>query len=107
MTWWEYALWGALGGLVVEATQFYWVIRRCKVWPWEVKGEPALPVYAASVVIRVGLGIAVASVMGKAGAISDVLGIFGAGVSAPLIIEQILKQRQVPRSDDRDPSGAR
>ena len=105
MMWWEYAACGALGGLAVEATQFYRAILRFKVWPWEVKGESALPVLAASVVIRVGLGIIAAFVMGTAGTVSGVLGIFGVGVAAPLIIEQIM--RQVPRSDDRDSTGAR
>lgn len=107
MTWWEYALWGALGGLAVEATQFYRAIRRFKVWPWKVKGESAPPVLAASVVIRVGLGIIAALVMGKAGTISGVLGIFGVGVAAPLIIEQIMRQAPLPRSDDRDSAGIR
>lgn len=105
MTWWEYALWGALGGLVVEANQFLRAILRLKVWPWKVKGEPAPPVLAASVAIRVGLGFVVALVMGNAGEISGVFGAFMVGVAAPLILEQMMRQGRL--SDDRDPSGAR
>lgn len=100
MTWWQYALWGALGGLVVEATQFYRAIRRFKAWPWEVKGESAPPVLLASVAIRVGLGLIAALVMGQSGAISGVLGVFGAGVAAPLIFEQMM--RQTPHRDSAD-----
>lgn len=107
MTWWEYALWGGLGGLAVEATQFYRAIRRFKVWPWEVKGEAEPSVLAASVVFRVGLGIIAALVIGKAGTVSGVLGIFGVGVAAPLIIEQLMRQVPLPRSDDRDSTDAR
>lgn len=105
MTWWGYALWGAFGGLAVEAIEFSGAISRVKGWPWRTKGEtPPLPL-AVSVMIRVGLGFGLASAAGQAGAISGPWGAIAVGVAAPLLLAQMAKQ--VPRSDDRDPPGAR
>ena len=57
---WVYALWGAFGGLSVEAVQFYGAIRGTGKWPWKTEGEPRpLPLFV-SVVIRVGVGFGLA-----------------------------------------------
>ena len=105
MTWWGYALWGAFGGLAVEAIGFSGAISRVKGWPWRVKGEtPPLPL-AVSVVIRVGLGFGLAWAAGQAGVISGPWGAIAVGVAAPLLIEQMTKR--VRLSDDRDPPDAR
>lgn len=96
MTVWEYVVWGAFGGLAVEAVEFYGAIRRVKDWPWKIKGEPQPFPLAASVVIRVGLGLGLALAAGQTHQISGPIGAIAVGVAAPLLIEQMTKQ--IPRT---------
>lgn len=102
MTWWEYVLWGAFGGLAVEAIQFSGAIHRCKDWPWRVKGEPGPFPLAVSVVIRVGLGLVLALAAGQTGQISGPIGAIAVGVAAPHLIEQMAKR--VPLTDEQIPT---
>jgi hypothetical protein len=101
MTWWEYVLWGAFGGLAVEAIEFYGAIRRLKDLPWKTKGESPPLALAVSVVIRVGVGLGLTLAAGLAGLVSGPIGAIAIGVAAPLLIEQMAKQ--VPLSNDRNP----
>lgn len=106
---WQYALWGAFGGLAVEAVQFYGALRRAGGWPWKVPGELPLAPLALSVVIRVGLGLGLAAAAGSSGQVAGALGAIAVGVAAPLLIEQMAKQlplpeRSVPATDADAPS---
>lgn len=92
MTGWEYVVWGAFGGLAVEAIEFYGAIRRVKGWPWKVAGEPPPLPLAVSVAIRVGLGLGLALAAGQTRQISGPIGAIAVGVAAPLLIEQMAKQ---------------
>jgi hypothetical protein len=98
MTAWEYMLWGAFGGLAVEAIEFSGAIRRIKNWPWRAEGEPPPLALAISVMIRVGLGVGLALATGQAGQIAGPMGAVAVGVAAPLLIEQMA--RQVPLTID-------
>ncbi len=93
MTWWQFLLWGAFGGMAVEAVEFYGAIRRTGDWPWQQPGEPRLGPLLVSVVIRVGLGAGLAAAASHS-QVSGPLGAIAIGVSAPLLIEQM--GRQVP-----------
>lgn len=104
MTWWGYALWGAFGGLAVEAIQFYGAIHRLNDWPWRTKGEPPPLVLAVSVVIRVGVGLGLACAAGLTGQISGPIGAIAVGVAAPFLVEQMTKVRL---SDNQDSLGSR
>ena len=92
MIWWQYACWGAFGGLSVEAIQFYGAIRRNGKWPWKIKGEPGPLPLLVSVVIRVGVGLGLALAAGQTGQVSGPLGAIAVGVAAPLLIEQMSKR---------------
>lgn len=94
MTWWEYVLWGAFGGLAVEAIQFHGAIQRVKDWPWRTEGESSAPLLLVSVVIRVGLGLGLALAAGQTGQVGGPIGAVAVGVAAPLLFEQMA--RQVP-----------
>jgi hypothetical protein len=106
---WQYALWGAFGGVAVEAIQFYGAIRRTGDWPWRTKGEPRPGPLAASVVIRVGVGFGLALAAVLTGQVSGPLGAIAVGVAAPLLIQQMAKQVPVDArpSVEQGGSGAR
>lgn len=89
--WWEYVLWGAFGGLAVEAIQFYGAIRRAKDWPWRRKDEVRPFPLAVSVIMRVGVGLGLALATGQTGQVSGPIGAIAVGVAAPLLIEQMAK----------------
>ncbi len=91
---WLYAVWGAFGGLAVEAIQFYGAVRRAGKWPWKIKGEPDPGPLLVSVVIRVGVGFGLALAAAPTGQVSSPLGAIAVGVAAPLLIEQMA--RRVP-----------
>ena len=101
MSWSQYALWGAFGGLAVEAVQFLGALRRTADWPWRTPGEPSPGPLVASVVIRVGVGLGLAAAAGETGQIAGAFGAIAVGVAAPLVIEQMA--RQVPLSNERSP----
>jgi hypothetical protein len=90
--WWEYAGWGAFGGLAVELIEFYGAIRRTGGWPWKRRGEPGPGPLLVSVLIRVFLGAGLAWALGGAQQISGPAGAVAVGVAAPLILEQMARQ---------------
>lgn len=92
MTPWDYLLWGAYGGLAVEAIEFSGAIRRIKDWPWKVAGESPPFVLAISVMIRIGLSLGLTLAAGQAGQIAGPMGAVAVGAAAPLLIEQMAKQ---------------
>ncbi len=94
MTWWECATWGAFGGLAVELVQFYGALRRGGDWPWRQPGEPPPGPLAASILIRLCLGLGLAVAAGQSGQVSGAFGAIAVGVAAPLLVEQML--RNVP-----------
>ena len=100
---WVYALWGAFGGLSVEAVQFYGAIRRTGKWPWKTKGEPGpLPLFV-SVVIRVGVGFGLALAAVETGQVRGPLGAIAVGVAAPLLIEQMAKRAPLDAQSSIEP----
>jgi hypothetical protein len=105
MSWWQYALWGAFGGLAVEAIQFYGAIRRTGRWPWEIKGEPAPLPLLASVVIRVGVGFGLALAAAETQQVNGPLGAIAVGVAAPLLIEQMAKRVPLDEKSSTESGG--
>jgi hypothetical protein len=91
-------MWGGFGGLAVEAIQFYGALRRTGDWPWRIPGEPRPWPLAASVLIRVGVGLGLAFAAGDTGQIAGPIGAIAVGVAAPLLIEQMA--RQIPLVED-------
>ena len=103
---WLYALWGAFGGLAVEAIQFYGAIKRTGDWPWKIKGEPGPGPLAVSVVIRVGVGFGLAFAAALTGQVSGPLGAIAVGVAAPLLLEQMAKRVPVDAEPSVEPGGS-
>lgn len=99
MTGWEFALWGLLGGFAVEAVEFIQAIHASKGWPWRQKDEPGPLPMAVAVLLRLAVSAVVAAATGLTGQVSGQFGAFLAGVTAPLLIEQL--GRSVPVQLDR------
>jgi hypothetical protein len=89
---WEYAVWGAFGGVAVEAIEILGAVKRTKGLPWNQPGEVTLGALLFTVLVRLGLGAGLAAALGEAGQISGGVGAVAAGVAAPLILEQMGKQ---------------
>jgi hypothetical protein len=101
---WEGALWGALGGAVVEAYDFVAVARATRRWPWLDPTEPysdkppnemtrtekwsAFGVWFVATIIRIAAGGAVAAA--ASGQITGELAAFGLGAAGPLALERIV-----------------
>lgn len=89
---WEYALWGAFGGVAVELIEILGAVKRVKGLPWRKKGEVGLGAMLFCVAARLGLGSGVAVALADAGQIGGSIGALAAGAAAPLILEQLSKQ---------------
>lgn len=88
---WDLALWGAAGGLMVEAIQFYGAIKATGTWPWRSPGEPRPLPLLVSVAIRVGVGFGLALAAADNNQVTGGFGAIAIGVAAPLLIEQMAK----------------
>lgn len=88
----ESALWGGIGALMVQGTQFVGMVTRLNDWPWRDGGLAGVARYAAVVVVSV----VIAGLLAAASA-ETVQGRFGAagiGAAAPLIIAGMARQER-------------
>lgn len=88
----ESALWGLLGSFIVEALELGAALRRAKTLPWNRPDEPGLPAYLASVVLRLAAGAGLAALIGADGQLASPFAAGLLGITAPLLIEKILRQ---------------
>jgi hypothetical protein len=88
---WQLALWGAAGGLMVEAIEFYGAIKRTGSWPWKQRGEPGPLPLVVSVVIRIGVGLGLTWAAATTNQVVSAFGAVAVGVAAPLLLEQMAK----------------
>lgn len=114
---WQGALWGALGGLVVELYDIVAVARATRRWPWLDPGEPvaettsgerwnAFGVWLLGTTARVAAGAGVAAA--ASGQVSGELAAFALGVAGPLALERILAGAQFkPQPQDQGEPVAR
>ncbi|MFW5420946.1 hypothetical protein J0910_30465 [Nocardiopsis sp. CNT-189] len=91
------ALWGLFGAFAIEGLQFNSAIRRTRCWPWQYPGEPSFGPWAASVVIRLGIGTGLAAAAGLGDQISGAFGALAVGIAAPYIIEQLSRSARLTR----------
>jgi hypothetical protein len=89
MTGWDFALWGLLGGFAVEALEFNRAIRASGGWPWRQKDEPEPLPMAMAVLARLAISAVVAAATGLSGQVTGQFGAFLAGVTAPLLIDEL------------------
>lgn len=104
----EYLVWGAVGGGCVEANQLYSAIHRTGTWPWKKDGEPRFGPFFCSIILRVGVGLAIALAAGLSGQISGPVGAIAVGVAAPLVVQEMAKRAnpiEVNKSGNFPPAG--
>ncbi|MCF6475891.1 hypothetical protein FAF44_47275 [Nonomuraea sp. MG754425] len=88
---WAAALWGMVGGLCVEGLELHARIRRARSWSWRRPIPQGLSAYVTSVVIRVGIGAALAAAGSQSGQIQGAFAALGLGVAAPLVVEKVAR----------------
>ncbi|GLW27757.1 hypothetical protein [Actinoplanes regularis] len=84
--------WGLLGGFIVEALELAAALRRAKAPPWRRPGEPRLSAYLTSVVLRLFAGAGLAALIGADGQIGGPFAAGALGITAPLVVEKLLRQ---------------
>ncbi|MET0494461.1 MAG: hypothetical protein ABW000_15175 [Actinoplanes sp.] len=84
--------WGLLGSFIVEALELAAALRRAKAPPWKRLGEPRLPAYLISVVLRLAAGAALAALFGADGQLAAPFAAGALGITAPLVVERLLRQ---------------
>ena len=87
------AMFGLLGALCLEGYELSKAIIRVADWPWRRPDEPALGPYLTAVAIRVTVSAVYASVIVTADGAGSALRGFISGVTAPLAIEWLVKER--------------
>ena len=102
---WECALWGLAGAAAVEGAEIFNAIRRTGELPWRHKQGPGAGAFLLSVVIRLGLGAVLATVLGASGQVGGPLGAFVTGLAAPMLIEKMLGQVEETGTPGRAPLG--
>jgi hypothetical protein len=107
MALWEFLLWGAFGGIAIEAVELLAAAKRAKALPWRVPGEVTFGVMMFCIGLRLLLGATVAVLLGSAGQVSGALGAVAAGVAAPLILEQMGKRLPDAKPQAGDADGER
>jgi hypothetical protein len=99
----EAAMWGLLGGFVVEALEHAAAIHRVGGWPWTKPGEPGLWPSLLAVILRLAAGAGLAAASGASGQVAGAFGAFCLGVTAPLVVEKMV-ERAPTRSGSADRS---
>lgn len=114
MTWWSAALWGLLGGGLVETLDLYTEIRTRGALPWHKpsskrrdRTRPAPRIYVLGTFLRLLMAGGVAAAAGASAMVSAPWIGIGAGVAAPLILERLAAQPTIApgRLNKTDPRG--
>ncbi len=84
--WYVFALWGLLGGAIVDGLEFWQIVRanggHC---PRNFRTIA----YGVAEVIRLGAGAALAVALGLTGQVTAPMGALAIGVAAPIIVEKL------------------
>lgn len=99
---WLAAVWGLTGGLCVEALDLYAHIRRTPKWDWRCPIDQGMVAFVVAVVLRVGVGAALAAAFAGSHQVSGPLAAFALGVASPLVVARLAKM--IPLSDGQNDS---
>ncbi len=101
MTGVEYALFGLLGGFLVEAVELRRAIQKTKGWPWRDPDEPSFGPWLTAILLRLAASAGLAFAAGAGEQVSGPFGALSIGIAAPLVIEKLASQipAAMPRPD--------
>jgi hypothetical protein len=103
-----FGLWGVTGAAANLGVVFLEASRRVKGWPWVLPHGPGGGVYAASVMIHLGIAACTTAATSTAEIVSSGFVAFGIGAAAPVAVKKIARSAQglLPDREDRnDPPG--
>ncbi len=103
MSLWTAALLGLIGAGAIEAWDLYGAIHRVKGFPWKSPGEVALVPYLVSVVLRVLLGVGMATAFVASGQADGPVGVVAIGIAAPKLLEQLARHATTQPPADEAP----
>jgi hypothetical protein len=87
----------------VEALELYAHIRHATKWDWRRPIDQGMVAFAVAVVIRIGVGSAVASAFAGSHQVSGPLAAFTLGIAAPIVVARLAKA--VPLTAAQDDPG--
>ncbi|MBB5801254.1 hypothetical protein F4560_001022 [Saccharothrix ecbatanensis] len=85
---WQYALWGLVGAASNCGVVFLEASRRVKGWPWARPRGPGGGVYAASILVHLGLGALTAGALADSLIVTNSFVAFGTGVAAVALVKK-------------------
>jgi hypothetical protein len=99
---WEFASWGALGAAANIGVVFLEASRRVKAWPWDRPKGPGGGVYAASVLIQLGIATVTTAALATAAIVTNAFVAFGIGAAAPSVVKKVARYAEglIPSNDD-------
>jgi hypothetical protein len=97
---WVATVWGLTGGLCMEALELYAHIRHAPKWDWRSPIDQGMVAFVVAVVLRVGVGSALAAVFAGSHQVSSPLVAFTLGVAAPMVVARLAKA--IPLTDGQD-----
>lgn len=89
---WQACLWGLLGAALVEGLELYQAIHAEGGFPWQFRGRLKLGPYLVALLVRLGLGAALAAVFAASHQITGPIAAVTIGIAAPKILEQLARQ---------------
>lgn len=86
---WQYALWGLAGAAANTGVVFLEASRRVKGWPWVRPRGPGGGVYAATVVINLGIAAVATAALATTTIVGSGFVAFGLGAAAPVVVKKM------------------
>lgn len=103
---WEGALWGMLGGVLIEGVEFRTQMLSDPNWSWRRPIPQGWAAYVVAIVIRVGIGAGLAAAAAAQGMVSGPYVAMALGVSAPLVVEKLFRAGVAQASALNEPKPA-
>jgi hypothetical protein len=86
---WQYALWGLAGAAANIGVVFLEASRRVKGWPWARPSGPGGGVYAASILINLGIACSATAAVATSGVVVNGMIAFGIGATGPIVVKKV------------------
>jgi hypothetical protein len=89
VAWFEAAVWGLFGGLLVAGLDFVTVVGRIGDWPWKSRKRLRVGPYTAATLVRLVLSAGLTVAFARSGMELSPLAAVTVGIATPLIVEKL------------------